>query len=471
MYFGSDGFLRAVESHGVSLREAAGWGGDEWIAEDGYCPACHGREAGQRMLTSRQKNRGAKANEPDRVRLFPVDAGKLSRRNGHWYCHRCEANGDGIDFLRRRFGLSFVDAFKAIHGMPPPDRQGWKSAPPKGRASPATARPEPAATFPMGGQTTPPKTMRGTPPAAKQAPLRQASLPPAPEAKTAEPWRIQANPWPCMEWEAQARVLACKLDPLNRDCVGASYVQGRRALEEARAQIEQGRGIPLEVASACGVYWNPVSDLFFPSSAWGLKRKTIDRATGEEKEAKLWVPRGIVIALTRYRYERHTESGTIVGLLVRCADPEVTGCKLRWVPFRDDGSDLPRTRTMVLGMAGQPAVVTESALDAVLLYYQSEGRLAAVSTCGAAYPLDEDAAELLRSAPRLWAWPDADEAGREAFAKWRRAFPAMQAIHMPKGADGMPAAKDPTELARLSKAHPELPTVRQILETQGVLDD
>ena len=451
MYAGSDGFLRAVERHGVSLRQAQGWG----VEEDGYCPECHGRGGAERELTARQRKRGAEANRPDRVRLFPVDPAKAPRRNGHWFCHKCEANGDGIDFLRRRFGLSYVAAYTEIHGTPPPDRQGWKSAPPKGRgsagrASPATARPAPAATFPMSGQTTPPKTKPATLP----------SLSPAPEAKTAEQWRIQANPWPCMEWQAQARLLAIRLDPLNSHCVATSYVRGRRALEEARAQIERGRGIPLEVASACGVYWNPVSDLFIPAGAWGLRRAS-----------KLWVPRGIVIALTRGSVPHGDSDGHCVGLLVRCADPDVTGCKLRWVACRDDDSPLPRTRTLILGRAGQPAIVTESALDAVLLYHLSEGRLAAVSTCGAAYPLDEDAAELLRSAPSLWAWPDADKAGQEAFAKWKGAFPTMQAVSMPKGADGRAVAKDPTELARLHNgAHPAgLPTVRQILETQGVL--
>ncbi len=471
MYTGSDGFLRAVERYGVGLWQAQGYGADEWVAEDGYCPNCGSRTT-DAQRNDRQRKRGAKSNKPDRVRLFSIEASRATRQKGEpcgrWWCHKCDESGDGIDFLRRRFGLSYVDAYTAIHGKPPPDRPGWKSAQPKPQGG-AGVRPAPARSTAKPVAENQPKRMPAKP-ATQSAPNVLPIVSPAPKPRT-EPslWHVQKNPEPCFEWQAQARVLTCKLDFLNRDVLDGSYVRSRKALEDAREWIEQGRGIPLETASECGLYWNPVN-LYFPASLWGLKRETVGK-DGRKKEAKLFVPKGIVIAMTRYRYAPHCESGSIVGLLVRRAEPdEETGDKLRWVPCRDDDSPLPRTRTFILGEAGQPAIVTESATDAALLHYLTEGQVATVSTCGAGYPLDEDAAEILQGAPKLWAMPDADEEGAKAFAKWRARFPAMQAIEMPRDARGVPVAKDATELERLSRQHAELPTVSQILFEQGVLN-
>jgi hypothetical protein len=231
-----------------------------------------------------------------------------------------------------------------------------------------------------------------------------------------------------------------------------------RAEAEARRFIEDGRGIRLNNAAAFGVYWNP-ADRFEPPSLWGLKRAK-----------KLYIPKGILIALLRYRWGPWCESPTVAALLVRRAVTGPNGERLQWVPFRDDDSTLPKTRTMLLGEAGLPVVVTESALDAALVYQEAQARVAVVSTCGATYPLDADAAAVMREAPALWAWADADEAGAQAFRRWRGAFPAMRPIAMPAGPDGRPVAKDPTELARLCRENAGLPTVKDILQEQGVIN-
>lgn len=439
MYAGNDYFLGAVVSRGVDVWRVAGR--DEWVAEDGWCPVCGSRPAGER----------GDGNRPDRVRLYPVDAGDRKRRNGHWYCHHCESRGDGIDFLRRRFGLSFVDAYAAIHGTPPPDRHGWKSFPPgteAGRPRAWAKDGTPAEGHPQGGAPTAsvPGTFRAG---------REGELLPAPEAggqteaRASAGWSIKANPLPCVQWMSKAMLLSMELNCTLHELPP-------RVLDEARHAIEEERGIRLELAAWCGVHWNPKDQFFLPAE-WGLRR-----------ERKLFLPRGIVIAVMRNR--RADCSGYVAGILVRRAEPG-NGDKLRWLPCRDDDSALPRTRTLVLGQSGQPVLLVESALDAILLFQETRGSFAVVATCGAGYPLDEDAGALLREAPALWAWPDADEAGDKAFAKWQGAFPGLRRIAMPMGPDGMPAAKDPTDLARLNRTRPGLPTVGHVLREQGVLND
>ena len=398
MFAGFDRFLAAVESRGVELRPS----GSEYIARGLPCPRC-GAE-------------GHTGREPlDRVRLSPVSA---KWPKGHWYCHRCEANNDGVDFLWHGLGMSFPEAHRAVTGEDPPDR------PMKDRTG---KRPSPASSLPK-RQTA--AEGRGTAPTA---------------------WRVQENPWPCPAWTGEAMALALRLDFRNG-------IAGEEAEAEARRFIEDGRGIRLNNAPAFGVYWNP-ADRFELPAAWGLRRAK-----------KLYIPKGILIALLRYRWGPWCEAPTVVGLLVRRAVAGPNGERLQWVPFRDDDSDLPKTRTMLLGETGQPVVVTESALDAALVYQEAQARVAVVSTCGATYPLDADAAAMMREAPELWAWPDADEAGAKAFRRWRGAFPAMRPIAMPTGQDGRAVAKDPTELARLCRNNAELPTVKDILQSQGVLD-
>lgn len=396
---GRDRFLDAVERQGVELRPS----GREYIARGVPCLQC-GAE-------------GHTGREPlDRVRLSPVSA---MWPKGHWFCHRCKSNNDGVDFLHNGLGVPFVDAYRAVTGEDPPDRP-WQGR--RGRASTA-------------GQAQAPSL-----------PKRQSA-----EGRAVTAWRVQENPWPCPVWTGEAMALVQRLDFRNG-------LAGGRAEAEARQAIEQGRGIRLNNAPAFGVYWNP-ADRFEPADKWGLKRAK-----------KLFIPRGILIALLRYHWGPWCESPTVVGLLVRRAVTGPDGTRLQWVPFRDDDSSLPRTRSMVLGESGLPVVVTESALDAALVYQEAQARVAVVSTCGATYPLDADAAAMMREAPKLWAWPDADEAGAQAFRLWRGAFPAMRPIAMPAGPDGRPVAKDPTELARLCRGNAGLPTVKDILQAQGVLD-
>ena len=397
--FSTDRFIDAVERRGVELRRS----GSEYIALGQPCPAC-GSE-------------GHTGREPlDRVRLEPASA---KWPKAHYWCHRCGAWNDGVDFLMRAFGMSFPDAYRAVTGEAPPDR-------PMQRKCRETQRPR-----------------RGVP---------QTATPNSLPAKEERALKIQRNPLPCPAWMARSTALACEMDDRLAGA-GAEY------LADARRYIEDGRGIDLEWGADMGIYWNP-RDRYEDPARWGLKR-----------EKKLFIPRGICIFLHRRTVPPWEGDPWIVGLLVRRANPSSEADKLRWVPFRDDdaGQDEPKIRTMVLGLRGWPVVMLESALDAALAFQECWGTVAVVATCGASYPLDKDAAIMLKAAPKIWAWPDADKAGMDAFRRWKKAFPSLELIEMPKDAEGRPWAKDATGLISERRRRPECPTVRQILAGAGVV--
>lgn len=406
-----DRFVEAIERRGARMRPTA----SGFRAVGLACPRC-----------------GDKGHDPDRtldrVRVFPFED-KHGRWRGRWFCNSCKATGDDVQFMEDS-GLSFPDAYRTIFGENPPDR-------PMRRARNGGAR------------------RTATPPMGKATAGAQAGKANSSPAREARGWRIQRNPWPCPSWTAKAAVLCCELDHRVHDF-------DSRRMDEAWQYIEEGRGIRLDVAPVLGVYWNP-ADKWEDPAQWGLKR-----------EKKLFIPRGIVIAIHR-RTAAPWESGPwIVGLLVRRSDPSGEADKLRWVPFRDDGAgpDEPKIRTMVLGSLrakGCPCIVMESALDAVLVFQECGAEAVVISTNGAEYPLDEDAAGMLQAASRVWAWPDADGAGMEAYSRWKRTFPGMELIEMPQDAEGRPWAKDATGLVQERRRRPSCPTVRQILAGAGVV--
>ena len=410
-------FVEAVERDGGRLNPA----GSGFHAEGLPCPNC-GSSGHQEWTRNSDGNRIR--NELDRMRISKF-TDRHGRERGGWFCNKCEAKGDDVEYMKQAHGLSFYDAHVAVFGCPPPDR-------------------------PMGRKAGMQRPCKGVP----QNSRPEGAEPPSPAREERE-LRIQRNPWPCMAWTAQASALCRELDH-RRDGIG------ERHLAEARKYIEEGRGIRLDVAPVLGVFWNP-ADRFEKPADWGLKR-----------EKKLFIPRGVVIAMYRRFYPPWESGPYVVGLLVRRANPSSDADKLRWVPCRDDdaGPEEPKIRTMLQGMTkarGCPCIVMESALDACLAFQECGAEAAVVSMNGADYPIDEDCAEMLGSASRLWAWPDADDAGMKAFRRWKKAFPSLKLIEMPKDAEGRPWAKDPTGLVPERRRRPECPTVRSILESAGVV--
>jgi len=89
-------FLSCLEKE-IPLRKVAATHGGEYA---GPCPFCGGK---------------------DRFRAWP--------EQGKYWCRQCGAHGDAIDYLRRKHGMSFREAVRAVGGTLPPAGQQAAQAP------------------------------------------------------------------------------------------------------------------------------------------------------------------------------------------------------------------------------------------------------------------------------------------------------------------------------------------------------
>ncbi len=216
-------------------------------------------------------------------------------------------------------------------------------------------------------------------------PAQMAHVPPKPEPAVL----------PCPEWMASAAAFLAECQR-DLDCVPAAVVE-----------ICLHRGITLDSAAAHGLGWN-TCDRYVPRAAWGLP-------DGKDKDGnpltKLLLPAGLVIATLR--------RAGVVGLTVRCLD-EDRHAKGRAKYRQISGSaNVP----CVVGRAGVPLLLLESALDAVLAVQESRGQIAALAFMGSTKPADADTDQFIRQAPLLMAAPDRDDAGAKAWARWSATYP------------------------------------------------
>ena len=181
----------------------------------------------------------------------------------------------------------------------------------------------------------------------------------------------------------------------------------QRGIEESPDAVTAlaGRYLTPDTARACGLGWNP-ADRYVPRSAWGLAAY---QGSDGRLHDKLLVPRGLVVACRR-------EAG-VVALTVRCPNDRPEPRPKYWQVA--GSASLP----FVVGRAGHPVVLVESALDACLLWQESGGQAASVGFMGSTKSPDAAADQFIRQAPVVLACPDNDEAGRAAWQRWRAAYP------------------------------------------------
>ena len=203
-----------------------------------------------------------------------------------------------------------------------------------------------------------------------------------------------------------------------------------------------GRFLTPYTAQCTGIGWNP-ADRYVLRKSWGLP----DLAGQDGRpHTKLLLPRGIVIA-TRRRAE-------VVALTVRCPNDRPETRPKYWQV--QGSSNVP----FIAGHAGLPVVLVESALDAVLLWQESFGKLAAVGLMGNLKGMDSDTHNFIQAAPALLACPDNDEGGQAAWQRWSAAYP--QAILTPAV-----GAKDLGDMHTAALAWPinhDIPTVMEWAE-------
>ena len=253
-------------------------------------------------------------------------------------------------------------------------------------------------------------------------PAQVAYVPPKPEPAV----------MPCKEWMGNA---AAFLAECQRDI---------ETNPEALLAI-CGRCLTTHTAQDCGIGWNP-ADRYILRESWGLP--IVELAGGGMRD-KLLLPRGLVIATRR-------KAGT-VALTVRCADDRPESRPKYWQV--QGSSNVP----FIAGRAGLPLLLVESALDAVLVWQESFGKLAAVALMGNMKGLDSDTHAFIQAAPLLLACPDNDEGGQVAWQRWSAAYP--QAILTPAV-----GAKDLGDMHRAALTWPINPDIPSVMEwVPGVL--
>jgi hypothetical protein len=367
--------LELAMSHGLTPKREATTNGGEYGSA---CPFCGGK---------------------DRFRIWPgQDSG-----GGSYWCRRCEAHGDRIQFVMDTQKVGF----KAACRITGDDAIAAKFA--SDAEAPYISR------IPQSPRV---------PAAADQAPFVPRDKPPASALSSAEIWAEKA--WKLTLWATE------KLP-------GS---EGDRLLEK--------KGIGPGTAKALGLGWIP-EDIYRTRESWGLET-VIKADTGKPK--KLWIPKGLVIphfsgatgaklhqglendAEPAANATDRTESaqlfapnmGRVRRLRIRRPEGEPRYYVL-------PGSD---AALMILGTAARCVVVVESELDAILLD-QIAGDIITVIAMGTSHARpDEAAARALRDALCLLVALDSDAAGRTSFAWWKQTYP--RAVRWP-----VPAGKDPSD--------------------------
>ena len=157
------------------------------------------------------------------------------------------------------------------------------------------------------------------------------------------------------------------------------------------------RYITIDTALSCGIGWHGF-DEYLLAANWGVNGQNSIR-----------IPRGIVIA-TRRKNE-------VVSLTIRRMEKDLPPHERFW-QIKGGGRNL----SFVIGKPGLPVFLCEAALDACLIWQNGQGHVACIATCGSTKSIDDEAKDFLQRAPLRIAVPDNDDAGRDAWLRWRRQF-------------------------------------------------
>ena len=318
----------------------------EWAAP---CPACGGH---------------------DRLILHP-----MRPPTGRYFCRQCGASGDGIDYLRRFEGLSYVDACRAFGIVPKSYPAGRGKAPQKrntGHFGAYQRRPAQQGASSLCKVKTDTDTDTG---------LKAVSLVSPPAA-----------------WQTRAAAFAAEcLAAVGRSLEAQSEIYGNHG---------GGRGLYPAGAVEAGIVWNPTAR-FESRAAWGLPPQE-----GAARPDLLTLPRGVVIATHR--------AGAVVALTIRRPDSDLAAHP-EWRKYHQAAGSA--AAPYIVGRRGLPVVLVESALDAALIHQEAGDFVSAVAFMGATKRPDPEALDFITAAPLVIACPDNDPAGEQALARWRSFFP------------------------------------------------
>ena len=315
----------------------------------------------------------------DRCSIWPED----QEGRGYYWCRRCGAQGDGIQFLRDFCDMTYTEACKVIGVAVQPNL-----APP--RRSPGPNRRE----------VLEPKSKE--------------------QAKEGGPDRAL--------WRGKATAFAV-------------WAHARIWEQPGTLAWLAGRGLDADAVARYGIGWNPgergQNYIVRPREAWGLP--PLLKKDGKPK--MLWLPGGLVIP----HLGLDAEGGNYARRLrIRRTDEDRArfnpGQKFFVVPGSEmDALFLPCSNTP----GPQIVVVVESELDAFLLHHLAHDFVSVLAIgTSTVKTLPPDVFELLTAAACILVATDFDEpdqhgsrAGAEGWPRWNETFPRAKRWPVPSGKD------------------------------------
>jgi hypothetical protein len=282
-----------------------------------------------------------------------------SCESGKYWCRRCGASGDGIDYLREHEGYSWLEACDFFGVDPEVKGDG-------------TARPAPAPPSP--------------------------STPPGPPASSS--WDEYQEP---PEAWRRAALQFCKT------CRSRLWSDAGAA-KSARAYLH-GRGFIDEAIRTAGIGVND-RDRYPKRTDWGL-----DPLPDREDGGVIWLPRGVVIPWA----DREGVAGVNIRRPNGDVDPDGEAWEQRkyqraagpsaplWGRERADGT--------------KPIVLVEGEFDALAVRQKAADLVHAVATGSTGGARRERWRTLLASAPAVLVAFDAEEPGEDAARTWLHALP------------------------------------------------
>ncbi len=330
----------------------------------------------------------------DRLRIWPDSE---SDGRGSWSCRRCGAHGDCIDLLMRLCpSMSFPDAWaRILPGVAPPEKRTktcwWRA-----RMQERAVKKRLAASAAM-------------------APQMDAALQEAAARAVHVHRRTDApaiKPLPPSAWSGT---------------VGTVFRAAQEDLLTAPEAVSflADRGVTPDAAYAAGCFGWLSSDVWLDNVDCGLDR------TGYR--GPRWpLPAGLMVVSWAPRHDGWTPE--VIAASVHCLD------RTRW-DKRRSAPGVPARATVLQPADGQRpdlVMIMESALDALLAWEASGRRALCIGVGGTWMPDDlADAAVCAAhdaGAPIVLV-PDADDAGRDVAAKWRRRWPTASVVEAVGGKD------------------------------------
>ncbi|MHC1701772.1 MAG: primase-helicase zinc-binding domain-containing protein [Humidesulfovibrio sp.] len=358
--------LDLLRSRGLTPVHVSAAKGGEWASP---CPNCGGK---------------------DRFHCFPEQEGgplcQDAGMPGTFFCRKCGAAGDLLEYLTTVESMSFGDACQELK-------------------VPRKSRPL--------GLPRPPKSA-------------------APQAFVPQVWPLPADVW---------RARAGRLVDKCHERLVSGPNKALDWLAERGLDLDAVRkyrlGYLIEEQNKAG----NSTGIFRARSAWGLEPKETKTASGAIVIKKqLWIPRGIVIP--DYGPAGYAEGALPIRIRIRRPNKDVAGTDFPKYHVMPGSGMAP----LLLGAAARAFVVVEAELDAMLVHHLAGDKVGALAVLTNRGKPDAAAFAALSRALTTLVALDYDQAGAEGWTWWRDNCPTARRWPVPAGKDPGDAFKEGEDL-------------------------